>query len=143
MSLVSAHIDIGFVTLDVTDIDTLFATPVTLVAAPGAGIALVPLTMTARRTQSTGVWSAVRALQVQYSGDTTQLSRAMSFFWTSVGTRDEFGSELLLQTLSGANNFDPSNKALELTFTVGDMTPGASDTLLRVHLLYAKISGLY
>jgi hypothetical protein len=127
--------DVRAATLELTgaQIDTLFGTPVTIVAAPGAGLVVVPIQVVARLVRGTVAWSNSRNLQIQYDGDTTNLIANVTILFANGGgsTLDQLFHASRATNYSGANNFNPSNTPVEVTIQTGDISLGSASDRLR------------
>lgn len=142
MAVLGSEIRVATLTLDNADIDALFGTPVTIVAAPGAGLVAVPLAVAVRMTKSAGTWSASRNLQVQYDGTTANLIQNITILLAQAQT-EQLYLAARVSTYTGANNFNPSNTAIEVTLQTGDVSGGPADTVLKISLLYELVPSLY
>lgn len=145
MALLSSDIKVATLTLTNAQLLALFATPVTLVAAPGTGKVIVPLAVHARLQRGTIAYSASRNLQIQWSGDTTNLIQTISILFANGGgaSLDQFFTAARASTVTGTNNFDPSNRAIQVTIQTGAITLGQAADTLKIVLLYEEITSLY
>jgi hypothetical protein len=105
---------------------TLFTTPVTLVAAPGAGKVLLPNRLTAYKSAGTAyVVDAGEDVAVIHTGGAALISIASATFLASAGAQFRVAERLpaLPTTL---NLQTASNTALQLTILVGNVATGNS-----------------
>jgi hypothetical protein len=145
MSLLDADVRVATLTLTQSQIDTLFATPVEIVPAPGAGLIVKPIAVCCRLQRGTVAWSNSRNLQIQWTGNTANLVQAVSILFANGpgATLDQFFAAAAVATLTGTNNVDVSNRALEVTIQTGDISGGNAGDTLKINLLYEIITELY
>jgi hypothetical protein len=143
MAIEAVEIRVATLTLDATDIDALFATPITIVDAPGAGLVAVPLAIVPRLQKSASTWNASRNLVVRYNGDTTNLIQTGTTILLGQAHTDQLYSAACVSTHTPSNNFNPANKALEVTWETGDVGGGPANTTVKLWLLYRLDSYLY
>ena len=129
-------VQLAELTLSTAQIDTLNATPVQIVAAPGAGIVRIPVWVAMRLTKSNGAWSAGPVFNLQYVGNNTDLTGGWVSNLNVVGTGPLVAiNPVTTQTFSIGGGFDPTNVALEIVLGA-DTAPGAETASAVITLAY-------
>lgn len=121
-------------TLTTAQIDTLNATPITLVTAPGAGRIHRPIGVIMDFTKNAVAWSANPTFQIIYETDTTNLCGVTGSL-TSGAAVNTFGWGSAASQTFGGGGFDPRNRALQIRASV-DTNPGAGTCTIKGTLLY-------
>jgi hypothetical protein len=145
MAVLSARVKVATLTLTNAQLLALFATPVQIVPAPGAGKVIVPISCHARLERGTTAYSASRNLQVQWTGLTTNLVQTISILFANGpgAVLDQFFTTARTATLTLTAGVDPSNRAVEVTIQTGAITGGSSGDTLKIALLYEEVPSLY
>jgi len=134
--------DVRAATLDLTNAQliALFGTPVEMIPAAGAGTVIVPIAVVARLVRGTTAYSASTNLILVYATDATTLNNTISVLFANGpgGVLDQLFHGRRATTYTGPNNFNPSNRAVNITLAV-DINAGGADDLLRVNVLYEVV----
>lgn len=134
--------DLRAARLDLTNAQlvVLFATPVELIPAPGAGLVSVPLMAVARLVRGTTAYDASRNLVLNYATDTINLLGAVTILFANSpgGVLDQLFHVRRSTSYTGANNFNPSNRAINVTLDA-DISLGGVNDLLRLNVLYQVV----
>jgi len=128
------------------ELNTLNATPLIIVPAPGPGLLLMPIQVTIRGTRGATAWTAGPAIEIVYEGLTTPSLLTAGIFMTFLnnnnGTpQDRFISVLRVNTATHAANGDLSNLGLRVRL-FADSNPGDPATM-EMQLLYQVVHGIY
>src|SRR5262245_46810083 len=144
----NAGFDTAAVTLDTAAIDSLFASPVKIVPAPGPGLMALPFSMKVRvRRFGAVVWSAGPTMECRLEGDATTYNWVGSVncdALTAAGaTTDKFYMAVRAFTpqFTGSSNVRQDNRAVILAL-ISDTNPG-SPAQMDVQVLYHIVRGLY
>ncbi len=106
-------------------IDAMNATPVQIVAAPGAGLTLIPFWWSLRGTKAVNPWSTTSSFRLRYTGIATDLTNNIAALLTTAGA-----NTIAISTGAVAYSFnvatgstDPANLGLEISLAA-DVTQG-------------------
>ena len=123
-----------------TQLLILAATPVEIIPAPGAGLVVVPLHMAVRFVRGTVAYNSNRGLRLEYTSSTTNLVQAVTISFADGGgaARDQYYNVQRLLTAAFADDFNPSNRALEVLLD-GDINNGNAADLLYCSVLYEVV----
>lgn len=138
---VTQNLTLAQVTLTNSQLQTLNATPVTLVSAPGSGIAVVPVMAFFKGVRSGSPFTGDAAIRVQWNS-ITYIHFQASFGWNSAVAASLFRQPIIGAGtgFTGSTTDDPRNKAVELVGSVG-MTGGSGNSCT-VTLAYYTATGL-
>ena len=133
----SPDVLVSYMSLDDADLDTLNATPQTIISAPGAGKIVIPFWWSVQVTKAVGVWADTASLRLRYNGIATDLSNNAALALTTAGamvlTVSTGALATSFNTALGATN--PTNRAVEISLTA-DVTQaptgGTTTTLVEV-----------
>ena len=144
MAILSAKVKVATLTLTAAQLDTLFATPVQIIPAPGAGKVAVVISAHCRLQRGTTAYTS-RNLQIQWTGLTTNLIQTISILFANGpgSALDQFFSAARASTLTLTAGVDPSNRAVEVTVQTGDIGAVAGSDTLKVVVLYEEVPSLY
>ncbi len=121
---------------------TLFATPVEMIPAAGTGTVIVPIAAVARLVRGTVAYSTSTNVFLVYQTDTINLLVAGSlpvlFANSPGGVLDQLFHSTRVNTYTGTNNFNPSNRAVMATLAA-DLNLGSASDILRVNVLYQVV----
>lgn len=123
------------VDLDATDLSTLFATPVTLVSAPGTGYSIVPNTVAFRFTYGTTQYDFATGLFVYTSGKT----RGTDYFATIQQSDINAAanrSGTLYRTGYGIDGIDEDS---DILIAAGTSNPTTGDGTLTIWITYSIV----
>lgn len=111
-------------TLDAATINNMNDTvaAVDVVAAPGAGLIIVPLLVVIFTTRAGGAWTASPTHHLYYAGSATDLTGTISSGLGSANGQQS-GSAVATGLSFNAGVFDPRNKSVQAKFT-GTIAPG-------------------
>jgi hypothetical protein len=130
--------------LSSSQLDTLNATPVPFIPAPGVGNVIMPIIAKVRLIRSgASAWTAAPQLQIVFAGETVNLLQALSIdgLTQAAASIDKFYSLLRANSFTGTSGKRYDNQGLNLRFSA-DTNPGSPATLA-VDVLYHIIRGLY
>ncbi|MGH9238628.1 MAG: hypothetical protein ACRD3G_11380 [Vicinamibacterales bacterium] len=135
--IVSGDVRIESIELTNAQLIILAATPVEMIPAPGAGLVAVPLHMIVRFTRGTVAYSVNSNLRLEFVGSTTNLTQTLSIPFADGGgaSRDQCLHVNRTLGLTFADDFNPSNRAIEVLLDA-DINNGNASDLLRVSVLY-------
>jgi hypothetical protein len=137
-------LDRAIVELSSSQLDTLDATTVPIVPAPGPGLMIVPYSMKLRFIRSgSSVWSAAPTLQCVWEAQTTNLvaSSSIDGYTQVAATIDKYYSFWRDLTETFTTSFQAKNRALHLRHSV-NTNPG-SDASMTVEVLYQVVRYIY
>lgn len=134
------NLTIAQVTLNNAQLQTLNATPVTLVSAPGSGNVIVPVMAHYKGVRSGTAFTGDAAIRIQWNS-ISFVAFTASFTWNSGVAATLFRQPTYNTSgFTGSTSDDPRNKAVELVGSSG-MT-GGSNNSCTVTLAYYIATGL-
>lgn len=134
------NLSIASITLSNTQLQTLNTVPVTVVAAPGAGIVVVPVQLMYKGVRSGSAFTGDSSPRIRWNGIATDLTSNPTFTWNSAVAASLFRFNLAITSYAGSTSDDPRNKALEVSATAN--LTGGSGNSLEIRLSYFLATGL-
>jgi hypothetical protein len=124
-------------TLTSAEINSGNTSPVTIQAAAGANTILVPIRVQYFANRTASAFSVDPSFRLRYTGSTTDLFTAVSFFLTTAAAGTSTRSLNPAEVNYGYGGFDPRNVGIQVS-TSADSTGGTGT--VRVCLTYAVVA---
>lgn len=114
------------------EIDTLNATPITIVPAPGVGLVNIPILWAIHVSKAVNPWSTTSNFRLRFSGIATDLCATIAASLTSAGAIELYSNGIAQAFAISAS--DPTNKPLvvDLAADVTQNTGGAASAEVEV-----------
>ena len=139
--LAGSGVSVANLALTTAQLETLNATPVQIVAAPGSGKINAPLGMWARLVKDAGAWSANGTITPVFSGSTNSLLNTISIALATAGAVDDLRQSAGPVTLNLASFTTGDNQALDMRFTADvNQGGGGGAATLYIGLMYGVLT---
>ena len=121
------------------ELESLFTTPITLVAAAGASKTIYPICGLVEVTVTTG-YSTSPTFELIHAGDAaTELIQFTNFSWVATGIKSAFAMGAT-HVRNPYGTFDPRNKDLQISLSADPGTPGTGVATGTVTVYYTTIT---